>query len=202
MKYEVTTRKNGALLEAPIADGVLYYMKPKRGKIEIPTGVEIIESDAITEQETVTEIVISDSVREIKADAFAGCIKLEHVHFGSNIESIGSKSFSGLVNQLIELPKSIKEIAPDAFGEGCILSICGEMPFYEEKQAVLIKAQDAIKAKDALILGLQSRLQTLEEELESYIKTVSAEFSSIPQFQTQVFDIERRRAEQKRIFSE
>lgn len=202
LKYEVTTRKNGALLEAPIADGVLYYMKPKRGKIEIPTGVEIIESDAITEQETVTEIVISDSVREIKADAFAGCIKLEHVHFGSNIESIGSKSFSGLVNQLIELPKSIKEIAPDAFGEGCILSICGEMPFYEEKQAVLIKAQDAIKAKDALILGLQSRLQTLEEELESYIKTVSAEFSSIPQFQTQVFDIERRRAEQKRIFSE
>lgn len=202
LKYEVTSRKDGALLEAPIADGVLYYMKPKRGKVEIPTGVEIIESDAITEQETVTEIVISDSVREIKADAFAGCIKLEHVHFGSNIESIGSKSFSGLVNQLIELPKSIKEIAPDAFGEGCILSICGEMPFYEEKQAVLIKAQDAIKAKDALILGLQSRLQTLEEELESYIKTVSAEFSSIPQFQTQVFDIERRRAEQKRIFSE
>ena len=202
LKYEVTSRKDGALLEAPIADGVLYYMQPKRGKVEIPAGVEIIESDAITEQETVTEIVISDSVREIKADAFAGCIKLEHVHFGSNIESIGSKSFSGLVNQLIELPKSIKEIAPDAFGEGCILSICGEMPFYEEKQAVLIKAQDAIKAKDALILGLQSRLQTLEEELESYIKTVSAEFSSIPQFQTQVFDIERRRAEQKRIFSE
>lgn len=202
LKYEVTSRKDGALLEAPIADGVLYYMKPKRGKVEIPTGVEIIESDAITEQETVTEIVISDSVREIKADAFAGCIKLEHVHFGSNIESIGSKSFSGLVNQLIELPKSIKEIAPDAFGEGCILSICGEMPFYEEKQAVLIKAQEAIKAKDALILGLQSRLQTLEEELESYIKTVSAEFSSISQFQTQVFDIERRRAEQKRIFSE
>lgn len=202
LKYEVTTRKDGALLEAPIADGVLYYMKPKRGKIEIPTGVEIIESDAITEQETVTKIVISDSVREIKADAFAGCIKLEHVNFGSNIESIGSKSFSGLVNQLIELPKSIKEIAPDAFGEGCILSICGEMPFYAERQAELIKAQDAIKAKDALILGLQSRLQTLNEELESYIKTESAEFLSIPRYQAQVFDIERRRAEQKRIFSE
>lgn len=202
LKYEVTTRKNGALLEAPIADGVLYYMKPKRGKVEIPTGVEIIESDAITEQETVTEIVLSDSVKEIKADSFAGCIKLEHVHFGSNIESIGSKSFSGLVNQLIELPKSIKEIAPDAFGEGCILSICGEMPFYAEKQAVLIKAQDAIKAKDALILGLQSRLQTLEEELTAHINSTSAEFMSIPQYQTQVFDIERRRAEQKRIFSE
>ena len=202
LKYEVTSRKHGALLEAPIADGVLYYIKPKRGKVEIPTGVEIIERDAITEQETVTEIVISDSVKRIKADAFAGCIKLEHVHFGSNIESIGSKAFSGLANQLIELPKSIKEVAPDAFGEGCILSICGEMPFYAEKQAALIKAQDAIKAKDALILGLQSRLKTLEEELESYIKTVSAEFLSIPQYQTQVFDIERNRAEQKRISSE
>lgn len=202
LKYEVTTRKNGALLEAPIADGVLYYIKPKRRKVEIPTGVEIIESDAITEQETVTEIVISDSVKRIKADAFTGCIKLEHVHFGSNIESIGSKAFSGLANQLIELPKSIKEVAPDAFGEGCILSICGEMPFYAEKQAALIKTQDAITVKETLILGLQSRLKTLEEELESYIKTVSAEFLSIPQYQTQVFDIERNRAEQKRISSE
>ena len=202
LKYEVTSRKDGALLEAPIADGVLYYMQPKRGKVEIPAGVEIIESDAITEQETVTEIVISDSVREIKADTFAGCIKLEHVHFGSSIESIGSKSFSGLVNQLIELPKSIKEIAPDAFGEGCILSICGEMPFYAEKQAVLINAREEITAKEALVLGLQSRLKTLEEELESYLTTASAEFSSIPHYQTQAFDIERKRTEQKRIFSE
>ena len=202
LKYEVTTRKNGALLEAPIADGVLYYIKPKRGKVEIPTGVEIIESDAITEQETVTEIVISDSVKRIKADAFTGCIKLEHVHFGSNIESIGSKAFSGLANQLIELPKSLKEVAPDAFGEGCILSICGEMPFYAEKQAALIKTQDAITVKETLILGLQSRLQTLEEELTAHINSASAEFMSIPQYQTQVFDIERRRAEQKRISSE
>lgn len=165
LKYEVTTRKNGALLEAPIADGVLYYMKPKRGKIEIPTGVEIIESDAITEQETVTEIVISDSVREIKADAFAGCIKLEHVHFGSNIESIGSKSFSGLVNQLIELPKSIKEIAPDAFGEGCILSICGEMPFYEEKQQEL--------------QTLQTELQLLKEKSAAADDLFAAELNPV-----------------------
>lgn len=202
LKYEVTSRKDGALLEAPIADGVLYYMQPKRGKVEIPAGVEVIVANAITDQETVTEIVLSDSVKEIKSDAFAGCFKLEHVHFGCNIEKIGSKAFTGLKEQLVELPITIKEVAMDAFGEDCILSVCGEMPFYAEKQAALTEAQEAITKKEALILGLQSRLKTLEEELESYLTTASAEFSSIPQYQTQAFDVERRRTEQKRIFSE
>lgn len=202
LKYEVTIRKDGALLEAPITDGVLYYRKPKGGKVKIPLGVKIIEADAVLEQESVKEIVLPDSVREVKPTAFINCTGLESVVFGSNIEKIGAKAFTGLKDTLVELPASIKEIAPNAFGEGCVLSVCGEMPFYAEKQAVLIKAQDAIKAKDALISGLQSRLQTLEEELTAHINSASPKFMSIPQYQTQVFDIERRRAEQKRISSE
>ena len=199
LKYETTVRKHGALLEAPIADGVLYYMKPRRGKVEIPAGVEVVESDAITEQETVTEVVISNSVKEIRPGAFAGCINLERVQFGHNIIKIGSHAFTRLKEQIVELPQSIKEVATDAFGESCILSIGGEMPFYAEKQATLLKVREAIAAKEKLILGLQCRQKTLEEELHSYLTTASAEFSSIPQYQTQAFDVERRRTEQKRI---
>ena len=199
LQYEVTFRKNGALLEAPVADGVLHYLKPKGGKLEIPFGVEIIEANAVSEQETIKEVFLSDSVREVKPNAFINCTGLERVTFGCCIEKIGSKAFPGLTDMLIELPQSIKEIAPDAFGAGCILSVGGKMPFHSARQVAIEHAQKQAKVKDASILELQRRKQTLEEELVAYINSASAEFTSIPQYQAQVFDIESRYAEHKRI---
>ena len=199
LKYEVAFRKNGALLESPVSNGVLHYLKPKSEKIEIPFGVEIIEANAVLEQETIKEIILSDSVKEVKPNAFINCTELERVTFGCSVEKIGSKAFSGLTDILIELPQSIKKVAPDAFGEGCILSVCGEMPFHSTRQAEIENAQKQVKAKEDSILALQCRKQTLEEEFATYINSVSAEFASIPQYQAQVFDIERRYAEHKRI---
>ena len=199
LQYEVTFRKNGALLEAPVSDGVLHYLKPKGGKIEIPFGVEIIEANAVSDQETVKEIVLSDSVREVKPNAFINCTGLERVTFGCGVEKIGSKAFLGLTDMLVELPQSIKEIAPDAFGAGCILSVGGEMPFHYVRQAAIVHAQKQVKEREDSILELQRRKQTLEEELVAYINSASAEFTSIPQYQAQVFDIESRYSEHKRI---
>ena len=199
LKYEVAFRKNGALLEAPVSNGVLHYLKPKGGKIEIPFGVEIIEANAVSDQETVKEIVLSDSVREVKPNAFINCTGLERVTFGCGVEKIGSKAFLGLTDMLVELPQSIKEIAPDAFGAGCILSVGGEMPFHYVRQAAIVHAQKQVKEREDSILELQRRKQTLEEELVAYINSASAEFTSIPQYQAQVFDIESRYSEHKRI---
>lgn len=187
LKYEVTTRKNGALLEAPIADGILYYLKPKDGKIEIPSDVEIIDSEAISDQETVKEILLSDSVLEVKAGAFAGCSDLEHVDFGGNIEKIGAKSFWGLRDQIIDLPASVKDLAPDAFGEGCIISIAGEMPFYHTKLAEIEATRNTVKEKESQLVNLEAWKNVLETNLDAYQKSMPPSFARIPQYQEQVF---------------
>ena len=78
-------------------------------------------------------------------------------------------------------------------------SVGGEMPFHYVRQAAIVHAQKQVKEREDSILELQRRKQTLEEELVAYINSASAEFSSIPQYQAQVFDIESRYSEHKRI---
>lgn len=202
LKYEVTIRKDGALLEAPITDGVLYYRKPEGGKVKIPLGVKIIEADAVLEQESVKEIVLPDSVREVKPTAFINCTKLQRVVFGKNIKSIGSKAFAGMKNRYIELPASVTDLAPDAFGKGCVVSVAGEMPFYAERLAGFEKTRQAIETKESMVSTLSEKILSLESDLDVYSNAKPSKFADIDLYKDQSRTIENNQAEYERSVAE
>lgn len=63
----------------------------------------------------VTSVTFPDSLLTIGADSFFNCGELREVHFGSNLEYIGSWSFAGTSLETVDIPASVAYIAPSAF---------------------------------------------------------------------------------------
>ncbi len=84
--------------------------------VSIPDTVEVIYSDAFISTGLI-ELVIPESVNEIKGAAFALCESLEKVEFKGNIEKMGSSLFSGCYNlKTVILPDDFKIIGDGMFG--------------------------------------------------------------------------------------
>ncbi|MGN1421592.1 MAG: leucine-rich repeat domain-containing protein [Eubacterium sp.] len=96
-------------------DGVLYN-KDKTELICYPNGKTPLETDksgAITGGGTV---VLPDSVKSIRDNAFYMCSNLYSVTFNEGLEKIGNKAFLKCENlQTIDLPNTVKTIGTDAF---------------------------------------------------------------------------------------
>ena len=186
-KYSVRNSAAGFALSAEVWKGKLYFWShPQQTDIRIPKDVTSIAGYAFADCPSIERVSFPDSVKEIAPYAFFGCKGITTLSFGSGLEKIGGKAFSGVANVLIELPSSIKEIAPDAFGKGCVLSVDGDMPFYALRRQNLDVMAQAIAAKKEAITEAQSLKLTAEVELEAYVKTEPAAFKDIPPLQAQV----------------
>lgn len=103
-----------------------YYKIPS--SLIIPDGVEVIGYRAFCDCK-VEKVVISGSVKKIRACAFVGCRKLKKVIIPENIEEIGSCAFSGCgkAEVIIEKTKEDFEIGEYAFFE------CKSVKYVKEK---------------------------------------------------------------------
>ncbi len=86
--------------------------------VVVPDGITVIAYKAFNEKgvDSVTEIVLLESVIEIGEYAFVGCKSLTTIQFGSKIKTIGARAFANL-NGLTTavLPDGLEKIGDEAF---------------------------------------------------------------------------------------
>lgn len=101
-----------------IENGVLKAYNGPGGKVVIPDGVTTVMAmeQAFVNNATITEVVIPDSVTEIKTMAFYGCANLEKVQLGKGITVITDNAFSCCSKlREINIPDSVVTIEHGAF---------------------------------------------------------------------------------------
>ena len=74
-----------------------------------------IGASAFAEHDTITEVILPDTVTSIGMDAFRDCSSLEKITFSSSLNVISVKAFFGCRLSDITLPASCTSIAVDAF---------------------------------------------------------------------------------------
>jgi len=79
-------------------------------------GIKITSVDGINNKESITKIILPDTVTVIEDNAFSDNQNLEEVVLGNNVVTIGKRAF-GLDTKLasITIPETVTEIGPSAF---------------------------------------------------------------------------------------
>ena len=100
-----------------------YYVesckKTAEGKIEVPTNVKYIASNAFKDCVKVTEVTLPAGLTQIEYSAFEGCTGLTSITIPSGLTQIGSSAFKGCTGLTsISLPGGVTEIGGYAFS-GC-----------------------------------------------------------------------------------
>ena len=105
-----------------IADGAM--LEATFATIEIPDGVISIGTYAFAYNESLTEIVIPDSVEYIHGFAFEGCAALSSVTMGKNVKVIGDKAFAycSAMKEIL-IPDGLESIGAWAFYSSGLKSI-------------------------------------------------------------------------------
>ena len=122
------TEQTDEYLYRTLTDGTVQILKylGNANSIEIPEyidGKEVtsIGPGAFYENVDLREIIIPDSVRSIKAEAFFGCGGLESIELGSELQEIGKSAFAWAGLTAIDLPDSLTILGEEAFS-GCPLN--------------------------------------------------------------------------------
>ena len=78
-----------------VGDGILLAYRGKASKVEIPSAVKQIGSEAFKNHNELTEVMIPDGVTEIGADAFRNCSRLGTVNGCLGLKTIVRGAFYG-----------------------------------------------------------------------------------------------------------
>ncbi len=91
--------------------------KDKIGEVfTVQEGTYSIASSAFTDNKTIKEVILPDSIKAIGQSAFSGCENLEKVIFPSSLSYIGHFAFAGCkLNQDIKLSQSLDFIGNYSF---------------------------------------------------------------------------------------
>lgn len=96
--------------------------------VRIPDSVEVIESHAFLNCNSIIKLFMPDTVATIGYGAFSGMTNLTHIHFSKNLTKICSSAFSGCSSlKVLDLPPNLKEIDSFAF-ENCTSLIYVSIP--------------------------------------------------------------------------
>lgn len=99
----------------------LIKYKGPSSNVVIPYGVEIIES-AFSENQSIKNVVLPNTVTTIGHNAFSFCTKLESVHIPITTTHILKDAFWGCKNLCINIPENVTVIEEGAFTQ--VKSIC------------------------------------------------------------------------------
>ena len=88
-------------------------------RIELPAKLTVIPAGMCKDSKMLTDIVIPETVTEIRENAFMNCIRLSRVNVPDNVTGIGENAFAGCQRLTqVRLPASLQQIADNAF-DGC-----------------------------------------------------------------------------------
>lgn len=95
-----------------------------RGEVTIPPEYTVIGDHAFYHCSRVTSVIMSNSIQSIQEYAFYGCSQLVKVVMSNAIDCIPRYAFFGCDNlRYIDLPSSIQEIGPYAFGQSGLMKV-------------------------------------------------------------------------------
>ena len=86
--------------------------------ITLPNSLTVIESEAFAGS-GLRAVRFGGGLRTIKDNAFFRCEQLTRVVFAEGLEKIGPRAFEGCPISLVELPASLRTLAPDSFDILC-----------------------------------------------------------------------------------
>ena len=104
-------------------DGTLYIVdfKGTHSKLIVPGSIDGITVTGFNtcinrEDDALTELIVSEGVKEISQQSFENCHNLKSVSLPSSIVSIGSSAFEGCTNlESINIPENVSSIGISAF---------------------------------------------------------------------------------------
>ncbi len=169
-------------------------------KVNIPEGVEIIGEKAFALHGEMREAVFPASLTAIRRHAFEGCKKLGTLRFKTGLRSIGAKAFCDFSGFLVELPETVKEIAADAFPEGCVLSVGGEMPFYRQRLAELEKKRQDITAEEQREHLLSVQKDEIEKQLRALLSAPPEEIEKVSYYLEETERLRREKCEEDEAY--
>ena len=99
-----------------IGDNAFNNCTSFKGVLTIPNSVISIGANAFESCTRITEVTISENVKEIPQECFSGCSRLKTITIPDNITYIGNQAFNGCSSlSNIILPDNIKTIGSNAF---------------------------------------------------------------------------------------
>ena len=94
-------------------------LRPEAYVVRIPKRCVRIKKGAFRGNRELKGVVIPGSIREIRDEAFSGCVGLTHVQFSEGLDTIGCYSFKDCADLAgITIPESVTLIQPTSFN-GC-----------------------------------------------------------------------------------
>ncbi len=135
------TKWQNSMGEFPIYDTVLFRYRGEDETVIVPDGVTRICTFAFEDTESITKIVLPDSLVQIDNEAFCWCFGLEEITIPSSVTTISDSAFDECINlervvlssgvkeiedgaffyckslESITIPESVTSISPDAFSE-------------------------------------------------------------------------------------
>ena len=104
------------------AESLLAYQE-KLTVVKLPAGLTEIPASMFYGCESLSKIVIPDSVTVIGDNAFTQCFSLTEVTLSANLEKIGAEAFFGCeMLKKVVLPDSVKELGAAAFYDCSLLT--------------------------------------------------------------------------------
>jgi len=115
---EIPSQLNGKTVTG-IGEGAFWDRRDSLTSVIIPNSVTIIGVGAFTNCSGLASVTIPDSVTSIRNSAFTGCSGLTSVTIGNNVTSIGNSAFYGCTSLIdITIPNRVISIGRQAFN-GC-----------------------------------------------------------------------------------
>jgi hypothetical protein len=158
-------------------------------EVQLPSGLEKIESEAFSCCKNLESINIPDSVTEIGDYAFSGCGKLTSIVVPASVTAIGERAFIGNASlQSVVLPTTITEIPDRCFCE-CPSIVRIEIPDGVRRIGKLAFGPDLWSDTDNFALK-EVRLPGGLEKIESraFWKCENLESINIPDSVTEIGD--------------
>lgn len=107
----------GALGDFLLSGGVLVAYRGNAREVVIPEGVRVIGAEAFQGHEEIESLSLPDSLIVAGEGAFEGCLRLNQVKFGQNIQEIKDRAFFGTgLKESVSLPASLQKLGLLAFG--------------------------------------------------------------------------------------
>lgn len=123
-----------------ISGNILMSYRGKEERVCVPEAISVIGEGCFENNNAIDRVVLPESVREIRENAFKGCVSMQTIELSEKLEVIESGAFENCKKLLkIALPENVKRIGESVF-KRCFklnsfvandgLEYIGDMAFY------------------------------------------------------------------------
>ncbi len=166
-----------------ISGKILMAYRGKEERVCVPDTIEVIGEGCFENNNAIGRVILPDSVREIRENAFRGCVSMQTIELSEELEVIEKGAFEGCKKLLrIALPSGVRRIGESAFkrcfklesfaANGALEEI-GDMTFYGCKSLKSLELPSSTVIKGTLAFfnsGLDSSPETAENTPEEHFE--------------------------------